>query len=373
MKTKIDKTLYKKNSRGKIQQWEIFVEGNEYWAEYGQVDGKIQSDTPTVCDSKNVGRSNETTPEEQALFEAEAKYKKQIEIKGYVEDLNEVDKFTFKTMLAHPYNKHSKKLPEVLWSSKKLDGVRCYITKDGAFSRNGKRWVSTKFIEESLQELFEQMPDLVLDGELYSHKYHDDFNKIISLAKKTKHLTDNDWKEIRESLEYHVFDIYLGDDPEKIFRDRYGILEGIISYYEFDNIKLVKNDIVTKENFHKTYEVYMSQGYEGIMLRDPDSPYECKRSYSLQKYKEFRDEEFEIVDILEGDGNRSGMFGRFVLVTEGGERFEANSRGNEDYYRELWSNKEKYIGKMVTVRFQNKTPDKNVPRFPVAIGVRDYE
>lgn len=122
MKQKIKSTLWKKSSTGKIQQWEIFVDGNTYWAEYGQEGGAIQADTPTTCKGKNIGRANETTPEEQALSEANSKWTKQVDIKHYVEDRSDVDKFVFTPMLAQTYTKHHKKLPETVLCSPKLDG-----------------------------------------------------------------------------------------------------------------------------------------------------------------------------------------------------------------------------------------------------------
>lgn len=365
------KTLYKLNNNGKLLQWDIVVEENMYWAVYGQVGGKLQADTPTVCEGKNVGKANETTPEEQALLEAKAKYKKQIDMKGYVEDIDEVEKFVFTPMLAHPYDKYGKKLPHKLSCSPKMDGLRCYITKDGAYSRNGNIWVSTKYIEDSLKSIFEVYPTLVLDGELYCHKLHDDFNKIVSLAKKTKHISDSDWVEIKNKLEYHVFDCYFRDEPNMTFKNRYEFLQKNIFACHFNNIILVKSYDATKDDFHTLFQKFIEDGYEGIMLRDPESVYECKRSYGLQKYKEFQDNEFEIVDIEGGSGNRSGMFGRMILTCDVGV-FEANARGNEEYYRELLQNKEQYIGKMATVRFQNYTPE-GIPRFGVVITIRDYE
>lgn len=365
------KTLYKKNVNEKILQWDIVIEGNTYWAEYGQVGGKIQADTPTVCEGKNIGRANETTPEEQALAEAKAKHKKQIDMKGYVDDMKNVNKTSFSPMLAHPFDKYGHKLPDDVEVSAKLDGLRCYITKDGSYSRNGKQWVATKFIEESLQPFFESYPDVVLDGEIYNHKYKDNFNKIVSLAKKTKNISDEDWVEIEESLEYHIFDCYHEDEPDMKFNHRYEFL-----YYQFGrcgykNIFVVESTPATKEDFYDNFTEFIEQGYEGIMLRDPNSHYEFKRSKYLIKYKEFQDGEFEIFDIEEGSGNRSGMFGRAILK-DGDIIFEANARGNEEFYRELLNNKSEYIGKMATVRYQNRTPD-GKPRFGVIVAIRDYE
>lgn len=365
------KTLYKRNTNGKVLQWNIIVDGNKYWAEYGQVGGKIQADTPTICEGKNIGRSNETSPDEQAKLEFESKYKKQIEIKGYCEDINKIDEIVFTPMLAHSYDKHGEKLPERVIVSPKMDGVRCYITKDGAFSRNGKKWVATKFIEEGLAPVFEKYPNLILDGELYCHRYSQDFNKIVSLAKKTKHISDVDWDEIKLKLEYHVFDCMITTSPSLSYELRMSFIKNLDLLKFGHNLVMVESVETTKTDFHEHFQRYMECGYEGIMLRDPESAYECKRSYGLQKYKEFVDAEFKIVDIEEGVGNRSGMFGRMILEHEG-NTFEANSRGNQEYYTDLWKNKNKYIGKMATIRYQNLTPD-GIPRFGVCITIRDYE
>jgi len=119
------------------------------------------------------------------------------------------------------------------------------------------------------------------------------------------------------------------------------------------------------------YAEYLKDGQEGQMIRINDV-YENKRSKFLLKRKEFIDDEFRIVDISEGNGNRSGMFGRAHLITSSGIEFEANARGNVSFYEELLKNKSEYIGKMATVRYQNLTPD-GKPRFGVIITIRDYE
>lgn len=260
-----------------------------------------------------------------------------------------------------------------------VHNCRCYITKDGAFSRNGKQWVATKFIEESLVDFFKANPDAILDGELYNDELNADFNKIISLAKRVKNFTEQHWDDVYYNLEFHIFDIYYPKNIEAI--KRYKLLKQIFGgdrKENYHNIVVVDSFLTTKDEFHKYYQEFMEDGYEGIMLRDPDSLYECKRSYGLQKYKEFLDSEHIIVDIIEGAGNRSGMFGRAILKNERGVTFEANARGNEEYYKELLNNKDKYIGKMATIRYQNETPDDGkggggVPRFGVLIAIRDYE
>ena len=92
------------------------------------------------------------------------------------------------------------------------------------------------------------------------------------------------------------------------------------------------------------------------------------------KYKNFIDDEFEIVGITEGQGNRAGMLGFFSLKTKEGDLFDSNARGDRGYYRDILKNKNSIIGRLATVRFQNYTPGNcPVPRFPVVTSVRDYE
>lgn len=118
----------------------------------------------------------------------------------------------------------------------------------------------------------------------------------------------------------------------------------------------------------------ISQGYEGIMARDPNSVYELKRSYNLQKYKNFVDEEFEILDIEEGKGNWEGKAMKMIFRNNDGDNFEAVPKGNEDFRRKLLLDKDEICGKMATVKYQNRTPrPENKPRFGIVTAIRDYE
>ena len=111
----------------------------------------------------------------------------------------------FKPMLAHVYTDEN----QIDWSQPvymqpKLDGVRCIFTKDGAFSRTGKRFMNVRHIEMELQELFNQHPHLILDGELYNHRLKNDFEKIISLVRKQKP-TDTDRLDAQHLIQYYVY------------------------------------------------------------------------------------------------------------------------------------------------------------------------
>jgi DNA ligase-1 len=115
----------------------------------------------------------------------------------------------------------------------------------------------------------------------------------------------------------------------------------------------------------------MEEGYEGQMIRI-NSKYENKRSKFLIKRKEFIDEEFEIIDILDGKGNREGLATKVIFKNKDGSTFDTGVIGNDEYTSSLLSNKLKYIGKKATVVYQNLTPD-GAPRFGKMKIIRDYE
>jgi ATP-dependent DNA ligase len=367
--------LYHKDSTGKIRIWGLEQDGKGYRTNSGIDGGQVVTSDWVVVEGKCLGQANATTATEQATKEILAKYKKQKE-SGYFENIKDVNNTTyFEPMLAHKYLEHKDKID---WSkgvcvSPKLDGVRCIMTSEGAFSRTGKPFVSFPHIVRELKPLFIQYHGLILDGEIYTHKLNKDFNKIISLAKKTKP-TAEDLMESEKYLQYHVFDI--PSDCRKFYL-RYQELERLItagvSYYGGKSIKLCVHQLIDRSESIEAYlQEYIIEGYEGIMINTPEGLYEHKRSQNLLKYKLFVDEEFEIADITEGIGNRSKMFGRAIMKNKNGEFFESNARGTEAFYIQLLRDRLKLKGKMATVRYQNLTPD-GVPRFPVIVAIRDYE
>jgi DNA ligase-1 len=104
------------------------------------------------------------------------------------------------------------------------------------------------------------------------------------------------------------------------------------------------------------------------MVRTND-PYEFKRSNTLLKRKEFQDDEYLIVEICEGNGNKTGMAGYAVLEREDGVRFRSNIKGNHTFLKALLPQAASYVGQYATCKFFNLTPD-GIPRFPYVIGFR---
>jgi DNA ligase-1 len=354
-------TIYKKTKTGATQEWTIEVVGNKYRTHSGQVGGAITTNEWTVVYGKNVGKANGTTDNEQALKEAEAKRTKKLE-SGYFENIKHINKTQyFEPMLAAKWDDYKDKVTYPIFSQPKLDGIRCIVTKDGMFSRNGKPIISAPHIFESLQPLFAENSDLIFDGELYADKFANDFNKIVSLVKKTKP-TDADLVESKKNIDYHIYDLPNVDDT---FRVRYSTL---------CSLRLPKQCIVVKTHIVKSEDIlmerygeYVEAGYEGQMLR-LDSKYENKRSKSLLKHKSFVDEEYIIKDICEGEGNRTGTAGYMVFETADGKPFKSNVKGTWEETAEMLKNKKKLIGKQATIKYFNLTPD-GIPRFPFVINI----
>lgn len=368
---KIYETLYSRDSKGKVRIWMMEQNNEKFRTISGLQDGKKVTTNWTTAESKNIGKSNETNPIEQATKEILASYKDQLST-GYFEDIKGIDKqLYFSPQLAKSYEDRKDKInwDTGVFVSGKLDGLRCIIHSGGMFSRNGKPIVAAPHIFDSIKKIFKEFPNLILDSELYCDKLSHDFNKIISLAKKTKP-TEDDLIESEKYLQAWVFDIPSIDLQ---FSSRIEKLQGILKlinspYLRYINHKWVKSH----EEVEKALSNYLSQGMEGIMVNLPDAKYENKRSAGLMKYKLFQDCEAKIIDIIEGLGNRSGMFGYAKLKLDNGKEFDANARGNEELYRYLLENKQNYIGKKATIRYQNLTPD-GIPRFPVIIDFDRFD
>ena len=389
-------TLYKRTTVGKVQSWEIEVKGNKFRTISGQQDGKKITNKWTVCKGKNVGKKNATTGAEQALKEAEAKQQKKLE-SGYHLNVKNISKKRFyEPMLAQDFkNKNRNKevmdnldastIGVAVFSQPKLDGIRCIARREGLFTRTGKEIVAVPHIHEALETFFDKYPNAILDGELYNHKYKDDFNTIIHLVRK-QNLTEEHLEQSEAMIEYHIYDtpVIGNHNPSRpsgryterdLFSDRTSVLDA-----QFSNLGLDKEDCLVivettevngKEHLDELYQDYMKRGYEGQMVR-LDGSYENKRSPKLLKRKEFIDKEYTILGYEEGEGNRTGTIKHFKFKNEDGKDFNSNVKGSFEYMAELLEKADSLIGKDATVKYFNLTPD-GVPRFPYVIAIRDYE
>jgi DNA ligase-1 len=360
---KVFPTLYKLDSKGKVRVWHMEIEGDKYRSVSGLQDGKLVTSEWFYASAKNIGKSNGTTPEEQAIAEVEATYRKNIE-REYRENIDEIGKLTyFKPMLAASWDDcySSIDFSKGVFVQPKLDGIRCVFTKDGPKSRNGKDIVAIPHLIELLKPLFDENPNLVLDGELYNHEFKDDFNTIVSMVRKTKP-TPSDLEECSKYIQYHVYDL---PSETSLFNERIRKLGDLVTLLGSDLVQLVPTEVsFNVEEVDQYYGQYLQDGYEGGIIR-LNAKYEQKRTKSLLKRKDFEDAEFEIIRIEEGQGNWAGMAKRIVFRNDDGREVGAGLKGTQEYAKQLLAEAAEYIGKQVTVQFFTRTPD-GVPRFPVA-------
>ena len=153
-----------------------------------------------------------------------------------------------------------------------------------------------------------------------------------------------------------------------------GWLDVIFSNYSGNSLVKTSSVVLDSEEHAKEeYNNYLKLGYEGMMIRNTESLYQEKRSYDLQKFKPFEDDEFPIVGIEEGRGKLRGHVAAFVCEGKDGNTFKAKLDGNTSFLKECFNNSGLWEGKKLTVRYQGLTTKSGVPRFPVGKSIRDYE
>lgn len=367
--------LYKKTSAGKIQEWEIEISGAQYRSITGQSDGKKIVNAWTTCEPKNIGRSNETTAEEQAILEATSKWTAQKDKHHYVEDIASIEEETFyKVMLAKSYTERKSSVVFPALYNDKLDGCRFVARKSGGHSRNGKPLGGMFIIMNALKPFFEKYPDAILDGEAFSTKYKDNFQECLSLITRDEDKTTSEQKQkIEKYLEYHIYDCprINGLTEKDNYTKRFECFWNIINT-EFPELnrylKRVDYTVVkSHEEVQKCFERSISEGFEGGILRW-DVGYENKRTWNLLKIKEFKDEEFEIVEVLEGNGSKAGTAGSMTLKLPNGTTFNSNIKGGFELYDRIWAERTNLIGKMATCKFFDYSND-GIPRFPYVINI----
>lgn len=463
--------LYAKDSNQKLRVWKCWVIGDTVYREHGLLTGKRVASNRTF-EGKNIGKKNETSPEEQAWNEANREWVAHID-KEYKPDSKDkeglmmlkklkvekeksgghninsvatttavrknntngvsttakstktisrkktdtcmVDEIVGGTVIpmkaetweladeSDPYSvlpKVSKYFHNVIGKGKnmvleptdcfyqpKLDGWRCRVTFQKVDERieivmtsnSGKQypWFS------SLRECFRiwlteeiESADILdgLDGELYSHEFCGEDGKLLdplvrfstvcsicALARSVPH-------ELEDQIQFHCFDLI---DKSGTFTqgERFEKLDNVFQYLPSKlekRIVRVETKILSNiEDIVEAHNEYEAQGYEGIILRTFGMKYKVgKRSAEMRKFKYFKDEEYEIIGCKVDKGVSKEHF-VWLLKTEEGNEFSAKPMGTKEQKLEWFKNQKLYIGKFLTVKFQEKT-EENVPRFPIA-------
>ena len=277
----------------------------------------------------SVSRLNVKTGYEKALMRAQTMWN------------NEKTKCTqILPMLANKWEDREKYITEPFYVQPKLDGIRLLVSNKGCISRTGKPVEGVDHLGRGLRD------GEYLDGECYAPDKT--FEEITSIFKMNP-----------KDLEFHIFDYFDTERPHLTFEERK-------EYVTVDTFLVKKKSDV--QGYH---DMFVNQGHEGIMIRDASSTYEIgKRSNYLLKYKAFQTEEYVIVDVKEGTGREKGT--AIWVCKVGEQQFSVKPEGTLEKRKEYLRNKERYIGKQLTVRYQNLTA-LGIPRFPVGVAIRDYE
>lgn len=292
-------------------------------------------------------------------------------------------------------------IPFPAMAQRKYDGIRCIAHCDQhdntiiLESRKGTRLVGFQALTKELEYIYSQLPSNVrhhiyLDGELFTDRI--DFETISGLVRKNKptqqtnQLTNQTKKPTaiqqkkmdeerdnqikKEWIDFHIYDMVNLAEPNQSFNHRLHYLQTSITWSKLLKCKLVETFTIDNlERVKPLHDQFVAEGYEGIMLRDSNGLYQInKRSKYLQKYKEFMDEEFQIVGFHEGTGNEKGAV-VWDCKTKKGQPFAVRPRGTFERRKELFQDAAANVGSMLTVIFQEYSAD-GIPRFPVGKSIR---
>jgi ATP-dependent DNA ligase len=352
---------------GKTKNWKIWVERFEDYSEIVTSHGyeNMIESRRRILQGKNLNKSNQTTHFDQAISEAQSKWKKKNEIENYQTDHSSVKEKVYLPMLAQDYHKHQNKIKFPCYVQPKLDGYRMLFDTSNhkITTRQGKDF---PIIQQSVQlwnELCRLPENYILDGELYVHGIQ---FESLGVLRKTKKWSDKDLEKLCK-IEYHVYDLV---DTQKTFEQRWMLLKSLIKE-SFEKIKLVPSYLCESDKEIKQYhENFTRELYEGTMIRNKEAVYlEKNRSYDLLKFKDFMDAEFEIVGYTFEKDTSGEDKNLIVWIVKTDKNVECNVRpkGVKEQRQELYEACQKdftrFKGRKLWTKFFDYTSDGSL-RFP---------
>ena len=292
----------------------------------------------------------------------------------------------FECQLAHDGANHEGKIDGNKMIEVKLDGVRVItvVYPDGRvdqFSRNGKELANFPAIREQFTAMAASLDEpMIFDGEVMSSSFQDLMKQVhrksnIETSDAVLHLFD--WLSLEEFSKYQRCNIQQ--------QTRSRTLKEFIEAADQPNIKCLDHEwvclesVIGKKQFTEINARAIAGGYEGIMIKDPYAPYECKRTTNWLKVKPFIEVTLEVIDIEEGTGRNQGRLG--ALVCEGeddGRIIKVNvGSGFTDGDRDVvFRNKASVVGHQVEVRADAVTQNQDGSyslRFPRFKTFRGFE
>jgi DNA ligase-1 len=338
--------LYKPTKNGATQTIKVTVENEIVTVVFGQLGGKMQT-KQTICEGKNLGRSNETTPKQQAELEARAKWEKKQK-EGYSPTIQSTTSVNL-PMKIHTYQDYSHKIVFPCIVSPKLNGVNAeyrLLPEPHILSRGGEQY---QYVESRDAHIFKAMKHYgvnSLNGEIYQHGQH--LQDIMSAVKKPSA------DKIQPT--FWAFDAPLenGNYNDRIARA--SMCAPIVS----------KTIARSHEEIYDAHKFYLKSGYEGTIIRNIDGEYKYNtRSYDVLKLKDAQDDEFFIVD-YNVDKNCHPVF---ICETKDKKQFKVKPKGTDSERKEILDNINNYMDKYFKVEFEAYSKD-GVPLKPIGIGLR---
>lgn len=252
-------------------------------------------------------------------------------------------------MLANTYKPGETRLPDKIVVQPKLDGIRALLnTKTGKLYSRDKIEIPMPHITKAVLEANITEVEW-LDGELYQHGLN--FGQILSLVRRQS-----------PKIQFYIFDCISSHS----FTERYKLLQRLSSKLNSKAFSLVASFEINSSDLNFYHEQFKAHKFEGTIIRIPDRNYEMTRTNSMYKHKDFIDEDYEITGFVQ---ERSGVttLGALEFKTSEGTKFTARPMGSDSLKKYIWDHQDEFIGKICTVRYQEKSPDGKVPRFPRAI------
>ena len=373
-------TLFKKTCSNKIYQWNIKIEDNNdntytIITSHGERNGKM------VGHSKKIskGKANRSVLE-QAILDSTSKWNSKYNKEGYRETINMNSRPVVRPMLANTFKfdsltkkSRAKKIKLPCAIQRKYDGIRCLAYNDNnkiiLESRKGVKFENFNLLKKELQTLFLGFgKNFYLDGELYTDSIP--FESLSGLIRKKENKTSEKELEDINKIKFYIYDCFDIDKMGTSFTSRCDLISVIFGKNINYCVRVPTYIAETGDDIKKYHKQFISEGFEGTMLRNLDSVYEPnKRSKDLQKYKDNMEEEYKIIGFHEGSGDEKGAV-IWDCVTKEGKQFAVRPVGSRELRQTLYKNGEKYIGSLLTVIFQELTND-GIPRFPRGKAIRD--
>lgn len=351
-------TLYKQGKTGAIQVCNIYVEHDTVIVEFGQLNGKMQSKS-TVCTAKNVGRSNETSAEQQAILEAQAKHVDKVK-SGYSTDISApVTVQLPQKVKSYLDNKHLVKFPA--YTTPKLNGVNgTYWLIDGQLSltsRGGESYPLIPHLEDQIKQAMELLQTDCLNGELYIHGEH--LQDIQSAVKKPNKLSPR--------LQFHIFELPNINQQYHTKSTLFGKLNATLGLSHVIGITPIV--ITSHEEATHWYDIHMLSGFEGSVIYNMDATYQFNvRSSSVLKYKGTLDLEVKLLS-YNVDKNGHPVFNAIY----NGKEFKVKPKGTDKERKDIISNFEsQYKDKYYTIEYECFSRD-GIPLKPIGLGLRDCD